>query len=146
MNLTKNRNVIFLILALALLFVGIYFGAYREKALDAVSPLDISTNVNRASLQAAVSNLSETLVAARGVPYMRDGRPIGFHLLIIRPASIWSEIGLIDGDILTGVDGKPITSPLEVIEVIRKGLDNSRVTLSVERRGSPLTWTFVVVD
>jgi hypothetical protein len=71
-------------------------------------------------------NLEWTTCAAMGarvVPSMKQGRPVGLKLFAIRPDSLFAAAGFFNGDLLTDVNGLPLTDPdavLKAVETLRK--------------------------
>jgi len=56
-------------------------------------------------------------------PSLEQGKFAGFRLLELQPPTFWEEVDLKPGDVVTGVNGKPIEQPeqaFEVFESLRK--------------------------
>jgi len=72
----------------------------------------------------AQEDIDKAFQAAEIKPVSVYGRPVGVRISPIESGSIFREIGLKTGDIITGVDGKVITGPDEALaffEQIREG-------------------------
>ena len=72
---------------------------------------------------------------ARIVPAVRDGRPIGFRLFSIRRASPYAAIGLKNGDVITGVNGLPVSTPDHALARYQQLRSARSFHLDVCRRG-----------
>jgi kynurenine formamidase len=84
--------------------------------------------------------------SARLVPSVIDGRAAGFKLYAIRPGSVFNLLGLENGDTLSAVNGRSITSPEHALEAYAALRGARGLTLSVIRRGKPLTLEWLIVD
>ncbi len=86
--------------------------------------------------------MSNPMLASRGariVPSIRNGKANGFKLYAIRPSSLYAKLGLKNGDTLQAVNGFDLTSPDKALEVYTKVKEASNLTVSVTRRGKPVT-------
>jgi general secretion pathway protein C len=82
--------------------------------------------------------MSRLFTEIRAVPRMQNGSSAGFQLSEIQPGSIFQEIGLQDGDVLTAAQGRPVNDPLKAMELLQTLRNQSSITLNVIRNGSPL--------
>jgi general secretion pathway protein C len=87
-----------------------------------------------------------TLLArsARIVPSIKDGKSNGFKMYAIRPSSIYSKIGLQNGDTIQAVNGFEITSPDTALQVYTKVKSASSLSIQVTRRGQPVTMDYTI--
>jgi type II secretion system protein C len=107
---------------------------YSRKA----SHVTESENVNRVVLkkqevQKALSNMASFMRQVRIVPYMEKGKPKGFQLLDIVPGSIVARVGLKNGDVVERVNGKPIHTPQEAMQLFTLLQAGKGLTLEVKR-------------
>jgi general secretion pathway protein C len=74
---------------------------------------------------------------ARVVPAMKNGQPSGFKLYAIRPSSLYSELGLTNGDTITAYNGKPLLTFDDVPDpaALRR---TRKIVLDVVRRGKSI--------
>ena len=91
--------------------------------------------VGRSDLQESLNNLHELLSQARVRPHFKDGRAQGLAVSNIRPGSFFEKLGLRNGDIVQGIDGRNINSPDDVLEVYSKLRSGSHVALEITRNG-----------
>jgi general secretion pathway protein C len=91
--------------------------------------------VDRAEVDNALSNLSKVATQARIVPSFRNGKPNGFKLFSIKPGSIYSKIGLKNGDVIQKINGYEMNSPDKALEIYQKLKDASSVSIEFQRRG-----------
>jgi len=102
--------------------------------------------VTRDELTNALGNMSKLATQARIVPAFEGGEAIGFKLFSIRPGSLYSKIGIQNGDIIQKVNGYEITSPDKALEIYQKLKDGAAFTVDVKRRGQPVTLDYSVTQ
>jgi hypothetical protein len=93
----------------------------------------------------AMANLSKIATKARIVPAFEGGNSIGFKLFSIRPGSVYSKIGIQNGDIVQGVNGYELTSPDKALELYQKLKDGKEFSVDIKRRGQPVTLEYAIV-
>jgi general secretion pathway protein C len=75
----------------------------------------------------------------RAIPSLGpDGQPHGFKLSEIQPDSIFQQIGLRDGDILTGVGGQSVGDPAKAMQLLSAMRNQNSISLTVMRGGQPM--------
>jgi general secretion pathway protein C len=92
-------------------------------------------NVRRSQMESAVKDVNNLMKEIRIRPNFRNGKPDGLRLTGIRPNSIFYNMGLKSGDILTGANGKPIESVEDVFKLYQNLQSSSKVELQIKRRG-----------
>jgi general secretion pathway protein C len=100
---------------------------------------DNSYEVEQSEVDKALGNLSSLATQARIVPAFEGGKPVGFKLFSIRPNSLYSKIGIQNGDVIKRINGYEINSPDKALEIYQKLKDSKNVTLDLKRRGKPMT-------
>ncbi|MFL5351169.1 type II secretion system protein GspC [Archangium sp.] len=103
-----------------------------------------SYEVSRNDLDKALANPNELMMQARVVPSFRDGKPQGFKMFSIRPDSLYSRIGLQNGDVLQRINGLSLDSVERGLEAYQKMRESPRLELEVERNGQPMRLTYSV--
>lgn len=106
---------------------------------------DTQYNIERAEIDSALSNLNEIATQARIVPSFQDGRANGFKLFSIKPGSLYSKIGLRNGDVIQKINGYELNSPDKALEVYQKLRDSSSVSIELTRRGQGTTVNYSIV-
>ena len=102
--------------------------------------------VGQGEVDKALSNLAELSTQARIVPAFEGGKTVGFKLFSIRPGSLYSKIGLQNGDVITRINGYEMSSPEKGLEVYGKLKDSKQVTVDVKRRGKPQTLDYSITQ
>jgi hypothetical protein len=98
-----------------------------------------SFEVTQTAVNEALGNLSKLATQARIVPAFEGGQAVGFKLFSIRPGSLYSKIGIQNGDIIQKVNGYEISSPDKALEVYQKLKDGKAFSVDIKRRGKPVT-------
>jgi general secretion pathway protein C len=100
--------------------------------------------VPKAEIDKTLSNLNDVAMQARIVPAFQDGVAKGFKLFSIRPDSIYTKIGIQNGDVIRRINGFDLNSPEKALEVYSKLKEANRIDIEVERNGSVLRKTYNV--
>jgi general secretion pathway protein C len=80
------------------------------------------------------------------VPSFKDGKANGFKLFSIRPGSLYSKIGIQNGDVVQRINGYEMSSPDKALEIYTKLKDSKQVTVDLLRRGKPQTVDYSIVQ
>jgi len=105
---------------------------------------DNEYEVPRAEIDKTLNNLNDVAMQARIVPAFKDGQAVGFKLFSIRPDSIYSKIGVQNGDVIRRINGFDLNSPEKALEVYSKMKDSSRIEIEIERNGAPIRKSYNV--
>jgi len=98
-----------------------------------------SITVRRSDVQDALQNINTLLSQVRIRPHFKDGKADGLALSNIKGDSIFARLGLRDGDIVQGVNDRPIRSPDDIVSFYNKLTSGSRISLQINRRGQERT-------
>lgn len=123
--------------------------AARDELLAAVDAgvrkIDDATfEVDRAVVEKVLANPTAVSRGARIVPSVKDGKPNGFKLYAIKPTSVYSRIGLMNGDTLHAVNGFELNTMDKALEVYTKVRESSSLSVSITRRGKPVTLNYTI--
>lgn len=98
--------------------------------------------VSRADLQRYLGDINKLLTQARVRPHFKDGEPDGILISRIKPGSVFAKLGLRNGDIAQGIDGKPIKGPDDIFAFYDQLKSGSQVSLQITRRGKEKTLNY----
>lgn len=99
--------------------------------------------ISRQDLEAQMQNLPDLLTQARAIPNTLPGGGInGFKIIDIKPNSLFSKLGIVNNDVILGVDGSPVNSPAKAMELYNALRTRNEVKLSVERNGRQQTMNY----
>ncbi len=105
---------------------------------------DNDYEIPRAEIDKTLSNLNDVAMQARIVPAFKDGQAQGFKLFSIRPDSIYTKIGIQNGDVIKRINGFDLNSPEKALEIYSKLKESSRIDIEVERNGAAVKKTYNV--
>jgi general secretion pathway protein C len=98
--------------------------------------------VSRKDIQKSLEDINKLMSQVRIRPHFKDGESDGLSVSRIKGGSIFSKLGLRNGDIVQKINGEPINSPDEVLALYEKLKSGSEVSLEVTRRGEPKTMNY----
>jgi len=95
--------------------------------------------LDRSTLNDNLSNMAALFTQVRAIPNLgADGQSNGFTLSEIQPDSLFQQIGLRDGDILTGVSGQSVNDPAKAMQLLSTLRNQSSISVTVIRGGQPV--------
>lgn len=92
-------------------------------------------DIPRAEIDNVLSNLNQIATQARIVPSFQNGKANGFKLFAIRPNSLYSKIGIQNGDVIQRINGFELNSPDKALEIYSKLKDASNISVDLVRGG-----------
>ena len=95
--------------------------------------------ITRELLQSLLSNPYDEIAKIRLVP---EGT--GMMIRSMRPDSLLLQLGVKQGDVLTGINGIPITDVSNILNAINSMLTGSRLDFNVTREEAPGTLGYIV--
>jgi general secretion pathway protein C len=93
--------------------------------------------VSRAEVQQTMENPAQFFSQMRALPHFVNGKTDGFSISQVAPGSVFEQLGLQDGDLLTSIDGQPVTNPMQAMGLIQAVKTASAIDLTVNRGGAP---------
>ena len=100
--------------------------------------------LQRSALNKVLGNTTMLARSARIVPSVRNGKPDGFKLYAIRPGSVYSLIGMQNGDTIHAINGHAITTPDKALAVYTQVRTASHLSISFSRRGQAKTNDYTI--
>ncbi len=94
--------------------------------------------VKKKYIDDTLSNLNSVATQARIVPSFKNGVANGFKLFSIQPGSLYTAIGVENGDVIQRINGYEINSPDKALEVYQKLRESSHITIEIERNGQTI--------
>jgi type II secretion system protein C len=83
---------------------------------------------------------------ARIVPSIKNGKPRGFKLYAIRSESLYSRLGLKNGDLILKLNGHEMTTPDKALEAFASLKMAKTIAVELERRGKPRNHTYLIKE
>jgi general secretion pathway protein C len=100
--------------------------------------------IPRSEIDRTLGDLNQVAMQARIVPAFKDGQAQGFKLFSIRPDSIYSKIGIVNGDVIKRINGFDLNSPEKALEIYSKLKEANRIDIEIERNGAPIRKQYTV--
>src|SRR5262249_36313748 len=103
---------------------------------------DNNYSISRIDLESQMSNLPELLTQARAVPNLvpgGNGKIDGFRILDVVDNSLFTKLGIKNGDVIKSVDGEPVDSPAKAMELYNSLRSKNQVQLTMDRNGKSMT-------
>jgi general secretion pathway protein C len=121
--------------------------AARRLALDPRYIRRIGPNdfvVYRRAIESDLQNLRPLLSQIRASPNLENGKTNGYSLSEVQPGSVFAEMGLRDGDIVSAVNGQDLNDPTQALLLLNNVRDQSSISVTVKRFGQPVQYNFSV--
>jgi general secretion pathway protein C len=96
---------------------------------------DNTYQIPKNTIDQALTNMNTLATQARIVPSFKNGVANGFKLFSIQPGSLYSSIGIENGDVIQRINGYEINSPDKALEIYQRLRESSHVTIELERSG-----------
>jgi type II secretion system protein C len=100
--------------------------------------------VPKREVQKALRNPASILSQARILPKWEDGEMQGVQLQAIKAGSLLEEVGFVNGDVITEVNGEIIDSPEQSAKFMRELSEADEIEATVDRDGQRVTIPFVI--
>jgi general secretion pathway protein C len=110
-------------------------GNTMPKSKLPVSSYARKITLNRANMESALENLGQLMDQATIRPHIEDGRPAGISITGIKPNAIFRKMRLRNGDVITGVNGRPIESVEDAVAIFEDFTSSSEIKVDIKRRG-----------
>lgn len=100
--------------------------------------------VDRREIEHSIENLSTLVTQMRAVPFLRDGKSIGFRVFNIRPGSLFERMGLKNGDIVQSVNGTELDNPSKALALLDEVQTTDEIRVDLLRNNKPSTYSYKV--
>jgi general secretion pathway protein C len=100
--------------------------------------------VDQREMLASTENMSQILTQARALPYIEQGKTVGFRISEISPGSIYEKIGLQNGDVIQKVNSQEVDDPAKFFQLYQ-GLRTERfIAIDLIRGGARQTLNYEI--
>ena len=117
---------------------------FREPENDERFDPDETVNIDRDKINNSLKNINQLMSQVKVRPHFKDGKPNGLLLSHVQQNSIFKDMGLQNGDIVKGVNGKEIQSVDDALKFYDNLKSSSAVELQIERKGDPLSINYQI--
>jgi hypothetical protein len=101
--------------------------------------------ITRSALDELLAKPDSLMRQARIVPSMRNGETAGFKLYGIRSGSMPYLLGLKNGDMITAINGRALTSPTEALSIFEALKSETDFRVEIERKLQPVRLDVAIV-
>ena len=103
---------------------------------------EVTIPIAKDVLQNSMNDLNDLMTQVRVRPYFRRGKPEGLIVSQIKSGSVFSKLGLMNGDIIANVNGKQMSSPEEAFQFYNSLKSGKAVSIEITRRGKKKMFTY----
>ncbi len=109
------------------------------KPVKVQNPSEQNITIARSQIDNAIQNINDLMRQVKIRPHFLNGKPDGLFISNIQQDSIFAKLGLRNGDILTGVNGKNIQSVDDALKLYQDLKSSSDVAVQIKRKGRVLS-------
>lgn len=107
-----------------------------SKKMTGIENVGNKFNIKKALLDEKMKDLQAILTQARGLPITNPDGTMAFKIVEIDPNGIFPYLGIQDGDTITSINGKPIYSLNEVMNLFGRIRNLDQLSLGIKREGT----------
>ena len=96
----------------------------------------------RSTVDSNLNNMSQLLTQMRAVPNLQNGKSNGFSLSEIQPGSLFSQMGLRDGDLVQTISGQDLSDPAQAMTLLNQLRNQQNIQIGVVCNGRPLVLNY----
>ena len=90
--------------------------------------------LNRSDKESLLGEVDQAMQEVHVDPVIIYGRPTGIRISPIEPGSIFSEIGLKQGEVIRDVEGEPLTGPKDAVALFNRIKKGGEFDITVKGR------------
>ena len=107
-----------------------------NKKMSGIENVGNKFQIKKALLDEKMKDLQGILTQARGIPITNPDGTMSFKVVEIDPSGLFPYLGIQDGDIITSINGKPIYSLNEVMNLFGRIRNLDQLSLGIKREGT----------
>ena len=100
--------------------------------------------VDQREVTAGTENVNQLLTQARALPYMEQGKTVGFRISEIFPGSLYEKIGLQNGDVIQKVNSQDVDDPAKFFQMYQNLREERNVSIDLIRGGQRQTLNYEI--
>ncbi len=100
--------------------------------------------VDQREVAAGTDNINQLLTQARALPYMEQGKTVGFRISEIVPGSLYEKIGLQNGDVIQKINAQDVDDPAKFFQMYQGLKEERSITLDLMRNGQRQTLNYEI--
>ncbi len=100
--------------------------------------------IDESEVENALNNINQLMTQIRVVPNFKDGQTNGFKVFAIKPKSIFSKIGLKNGDVIQRINDQEITTPDKAFSAFNVLRNEKSLSVDILRRGAKKSLSYEI--
>lgn len=109
-----------------------------------VASTSFNMSIKRSSL--GLGDMSDFMTQMRLTPFLIDEKAEGFLVSQIKPGSIFSKLGILNGDVIEEINDTKIDIPEKAYEVYKQLMNESSISVKLTRARKNMTMTYQLTD
>lgn len=102
--------------------------------------------ISRTFIKSKLTDLNSILTQARAIPLTNPDGTMSFRIEEVEPGGLFSHLNISNGDVITKINGQPITSMNEIMGLMNQLGTVSAVNITVLRNGSENSMQYNFVE
>lgn len=94
--------------------------------------------IDRAAVDRNLQNMGQLFTQMRAIPNVQNGKTDGFRLSEVIPGSLFSQMGLRNGNVVSAIGGQDLNDPTQAIALLNSLRNASSLSITVMRHGRPV--------
>lgn len=91
--------------------------------------------VDQREVASNLDNMNQLLTQARALPYMEQGKTVGFRISEIVPGSLYEKIGLQNGDVIQKINSQDVDDPGKFFQMYQGLKEERNISIDLVRGG-----------
>lgn len=104
------------------------------------------TSITRGLINTLTNRLDWVGAQAAIVPYFKRGKAAGFRIKHIKRGSLYTKLGLRNGDVIQRINGYVINSPQRALEAYSNLMSADNISVDIVRRGKSKNMSYQIKD
>jgi len=100
--------------------------------------------IERAAVDRNLQNMGQLFTQMRAIPNVENGKTDGFRISEVIPGSLFSQMGLRNGDVVSSVGGQALNDPTQAITLLNSLRTSSSLSITVNRHGRPVELNYQI--
>ncbi len=91
--------------------------------------------IDQREVAASTENINQLLTEARALPYIQEGKTVGFRITEIVPGSLYEKIGLQNGDVIQKINSQDVDDPGKFFQMYQGLKEERNISIDLVRGG-----------
>lgn len=100
--------------------------------------------VDQREVTASTENFNQLLTQARALPYVEQGKTVGFRISEIVPGSLYEKIGLQNGDVIQKINSQDVDDPAKFFQMYQNLKEERSISIDLMRGGQRQTLNYEI--